>query len=524
MVRLPRLVIVVVIVCSTFLAASASAQVVMSELPLLPGATASSGGGINNAGVVSGAMTFPTAPTGRAVVWQAGGAIELPRACTDCNSSATDINDAGDVSGSVVIAGSGRAALWSNGAVTVMPLMAGQVSSTAVAINSDRVMVGWATLTDGTSRPMRWENGVGVDIGVTANVFSGNAFGINDAGDVVGAVTPSPGTGSLPFVWRSGVLSYLPVPPLNCNGTTSSGAGGAQSANENGVIVGGVAGCNGGFAAVWENGILRTLPMPPSPPFTQLPAVVASALDVNEGGDVIGYGPFPFGAATLWRRDGAVIPFESMTPGMFSPNTAANDINDSGIALGVNRAGGNRAVTWYVNTPPTLNVPANALAQAQSADGAVVTYVTTASDEHDGALVPSCAPASGAMFLPGITTVTCGATDSAGVSTTASFVVTVRIDDLLAQLTASAATIASLQSQLTTANATVASLQAAVTQVSNSIELIRTELATTLRQPSFTVPGATPQQKSAALSQAIQGLNPLSQLELFLRLGGRLRR
>jgi len=78
------------------------------------------------------------------------------------------------------------------------------------------------------------------------------------------------------------------------------------------------------------------------------------------------------------------------------------------------------------NTPPVVTVPANIVAEATSPSGASVTFTATATDAQDGALTPTCTPASGATFAFGVTTVTCRATDSRGAATTATFTVTVR--------------------------------------------------------------------------------------------------
>ena len=78
-----------------------------------------------------------------------------------------------------------------------------------------------------------------------------------------------------------------------------------------------------------------------------------------------------------------------------------------------------------VNTPPVLAVPESFTVPATSAAGAVVTYVTTATDLQDGALTPTCTPASGAQFPVGTTTVDCTAVDAAAATTKATFTVTV---------------------------------------------------------------------------------------------------
>ena len=76
-------------------------------------------------------------------------------------------------------------------------------------------------------------------------------------------------------------------------------------------------------------------------------------------------------------------------------------------------------------TPPVLTVPADMTVPATGPTGAVVTFTATATDNVDGALTPVCVPASGSLFPVGLTTVSCTATDAAGNTGTASFMVTV---------------------------------------------------------------------------------------------------
>jgi hypothetical protein len=63
---------------------------------------------------------------------------------------------------------------------------------------------------------------------------------------------------------------------------------------------------------------------------------------------------------------------------------------------------------------------------AISSAGAVVTFTATGTDVEDGVINPVCAPASGALFAIGVTTVHCTLTDSGALSATPkSFTVTV---------------------------------------------------------------------------------------------------
>jgi hypothetical protein len=95
-------------------------------------------------------------------------------------------------------------------------------------------------------------------------------------------------------------------------------------------------------------------------------------------------------------------------------------------------------------TPPILTVPKNRVVEATSPDGAQVTYTVTAQDDVDGTvtleedddgstvtqdnvggnITISCDPPSGSTFPVGDTEVECSATDAAGNTGIASFIVT----------------------------------------------------------------------------------------------------
>ncbi|MFZ2975522.1 MAG: HYR domain-containing protein [Candidatus Moraniibacteriota bacterium] len=77
-------------------------------------------------------------------------------------------------------------------------------------------------------------------------------------------------------------------------------------------------------------------------------------------------------------------------------------------------------------TPPVLNLPADMISEATSSSGAVVSFSVTATDTDPANPVVTCVPASGSTFPMGATTVNCSATDTAGNTSTGSFVVTVR--------------------------------------------------------------------------------------------------
>jgi HYR domain len=77
------------------------------------------------------------------------------------------------------------------------------------------------------------------------------------------------------------------------------------------------------------------------------------------------------------------------------------------------------------DSAPSLHLPDGPGAQATAAAGAVVTYTATATDTVDTSDPVSCSPASGSTFPVGQTTVSCSATNKAGLSAHGSFTVTV---------------------------------------------------------------------------------------------------
>jgi large repetitive protein len=93
-----------------------------------------------------------------------------------------------------------------------------------------------------------------------------------------------------------------------------------------------------------------------------------------------------------------------------------------------NMSAGSFNVTVEDTTAPTLNLPADKFAFANSSAGSAVSYTATASDLVDGPVTPSCSPASGSVFPLGETTVECSATDGASNTSTGSFTVTVEYE------------------------------------------------------------------------------------------------
>ncbi len=121
------------------------------------------------------------------------------------------------------------------------------------------------------------------------------------------------------------------------------------------------------------------------------------------------------------------VPVSRVISGL-SPNTVYH------YRLVASSAGGNSVApdatfttAAIANTPPVLVLPASpVIAEATSSLGAAVTFSVSATDVQDGTAPAIATPASGSVFPIGDTTVSVSATDSAGATTTGSFVVRVQ--------------------------------------------------------------------------------------------------
>lgn len=92
-------------------------------------------------------------------------------------------------------------------------------------------------------------------------------------------------------------------------------------------------------------------------------------------------------------------------------------------------------ISYTLNAPPSLTLPADMTVNATSPAGATVVYEVTATDDSDPSPEIACTPASGSTFPIGTTVVSCTATDDDGLSDSGSFSVTVLgADDQLSDL------------------------------------------------------------------------------------------
>jgi hypothetical protein len=113
------------------------------------------------------------------------------------------------------------------------------------------------------------------------------------------------------------------------------------------------------------------------------------------------------------------------------PSGSTFALGHTQVACRSTDAAGNEGASYFdVNivdtTAPAIAQHANIVANATEPGGAHVSFSLTASDLVDGAVVVTCAPASGSLFPLGHTTVRCSSTDAHHNTSTTSFDVYVK--------------------------------------------------------------------------------------------------
>jgi len=231
-------------------------------------------------------------------------------------------------------------------------------------------------------------------------------------GQTVGPISFQIGGGSFfdVFITQGGPDTEFGPNPV----TSAGGLGDTVQVFLNGVLFNNSAGCVEG--AVDHNST--------SPNFPGAHNLVELGVRLRGGGAC--YSPEPaFWSATL----PSVRPKASRTGAAAADETAEN-VQVSAAFFKVNPDDSTSVTPLSLpdTTPPEVTVPADMSVNATMPAGAIVSYspAPSANDLVDGAIVPTCVPASGSTLPIGDTTVDCSATDAHGNTGSGSFTVHVK--------------------------------------------------------------------------------------------------
>ncbi|MET9632202.1 hypothetical protein ABZX92_32545 [Lentzea sp. NPDC006480] len=279
--------------------------------------------------VVAAAVTF-SAPVAHAAV----GVEDLGTLPGDVRSTAQDINEGGAVAGVSTNAGNAQHAVrWDPGA-PIRKLNDLGSDTWAAAINSQRVVVGYAVDSAGRAQPARWDFSGSLTVLTTPGAESGVAHDVNDSGSVTGSAVIN-GVGHA-VVWDSaGVATVL-------------GEGSGRYLTESGTVIG----YSGDQPARWSGGLYV---------YDNHGATLSGH---NEAADAVGASG---GEGVLWlgRRRSSL-----------GAGSSPRDISDNGWAVGVS---GSRAVRWEASELTTAQPLAPAPSAASKINNAGVIAGTAGS-------------------------------------------------------------------------------------------------------------------------------------------------
>ena len=303
---------------------------------------------VNAQGDVAGVTSSPTDPQRMVPFLYHDGTMT---ALSDDPGSATGINDAGQVTGSVVPPGllGGHAFVYQNGLFTdigTLPGYSNEPYAVPYAINNSGTIVG-----DSNNAAFVYENGT---MSIVKRLSARTAYAINDIGDVVGlletvrAGSPHSDKG---FLFSGNSLREIGT--LDGDTNSVSVPLGINHARQ---IVG-VAWKNGNSeerAFLWENGVFTELPLLEPPLGYDIHYSLATA--INNRGDIIGES----NASQFVYRDGALIDLnraiEKDAGGIWPGIWRVSAINDAGQIAGTCYFGGDAAhaclLTPVMPSPP----------------------------------------------------------------------------------------------------------------------------------------------------------------------------
>jgi probable HAF family extracellular repeat protein len=172
------------------------------DLGLLPGRTLSWAGDINDRGQIVGYSSEDQYNRPHAVLWQDGQPIDITPAGSE-SCAATTINNRGDIGGRC----DDRPVVWRNGTVVPLPTLTDMPAGWATDINDRGEVVGTLQTPGGEALPARWTNGILEMLPLPPDALGGFAAAINERGQIVGYVH-RPDFWD-PVIWENGAVRPL---------------------------------------------------------------------------------------------------------------------------------------------------------------------------------------------------------------------------------------------------------------------------------------------------------------------------
>lgn len=206
-------------------------------------------------------------------------------------------------------------------------------------------------------------------------------------------------------------VEYVYSTPVVCNGTTYD----LDSVSPGSISDSGADGTTTTVTGYYDTPISDT-----TPPVWTLPADF-SVEATGPAGAVVTYNASATDPSGVSSQSCFPVSGDTFPLGTTTVNCTATDTHGNTSTGGFNVT----VVPAVDTTPPIITVPADIMAEATSPAGAMVSFSASANDAVDGAITPTCVPASGSTFPLGMTPVTCSATDAHANATSASFNVTV---------------------------------------------------------------------------------------------------